>query len=272
MGPDSGAKEIRYAGVSNGIDLILTTDAAYVVNTKVKEYVIDGVTRQLNGAGKNGVLGKFGQVNIRGDTDVKLTFTLVKAGTVIPADVAPEQTIFFSVYDLDTNAPGKGYEFVDFTTPVDSYHVTKTSTPRIEGNEAHLVATATRQGTNLDNPTDPLSMTQVQLDSAIWITYKGRNTWGMTFGEKGNVKGKGGRNLMFDGMSFQGKCETKASDSTDAADTTNPVVPTNPTKPAVCAQPECPAPAAGCTNVASDVKNAAGCPEFPCGKMDCKPI
>merc|ERR1711957_709033 len=172
---------------------------------KVKEYVIDGVTRQLNGAGNNGVLGKFGQVNIRGNTDVKLKFTVVKAGTDIPADIAPEQTIFFSVYDLDTAPPGKGYEFVDFTTPVDSYSVTKTSTPRIQGNEAHLVATATRMGTGLDNPTDPLSMDQVQLDSAIWITYKGRNTWGMTFGEKGNVKGKGGRNLMFAGRA-QGDC------------------------------------------------------------------
>merc|ERR1712195_345341 len=164
VGPDSGAREIRYAGVSNGIDLILTTDAAYVVNPKVKEYEIDGVTRQLNGAGNNGVNGKFGQVNIKGNTDVKLKFTVVKAGTNIPADVAPEQTIFFSVYDLDTLPPGKGYEFVDFTTPVDSYSVTKTSTARIEGNEAHLVATASRHGNGLDNPTDPLSMTQEQLD------------------------------------------------------------------------------------------------------------
>merc|ERR1712195_171255 len=204
VGPDSGAREIRYAGVSNGIDLILTTDAAYVVNPKVKEYEIDGVTRQLNGAGNNGVNGKFGQVNIKGNTDVKLKFTLVEAGTDIPADVAPEQTIFFSVYDLDTNGPS-GYEFVDFTTPVDSYSVTKTTTARIQGNDAHLVATALRKGDDSDNPTDPLSMTQVQLDSAIWITYKGRNTWGMTFGEKGNKKGKGGRNLLFAGRA-QGDC------------------------------------------------------------------
>ena len=60
-------------------------------------------------------------------------------------------------------------------------------------------------------------MDQVQLDSAIWITYKGRNTWGMTFGEKGNEKGKGGRNLMFAGVSFPGKCDTKAPADTKAA-------------------------------------------------------
>merc|ERR1712167_37622 len=95
--------------------------------------------------------------------------------------------------------------FVDFTTPVDSHSVTKSTTVKIQGNDAHLMATAIRKGNNDDNPTDPLSMTQVQKDSAIWITYKGRNTWGMTFGEKRNPKGKGGRNLLFAGRA-EGDC------------------------------------------------------------------
>jgi len=60
-------------------------------------------------------------------------------------------------------------------------------------------------GIDADNPTDPLDMTQLHLDSAVWITYKGRNTWGMTFGEKNKPKGKGGRNLMFAGRA-EGDC------------------------------------------------------------------
>merc|ERR1711869_86324 len=50
-------------------------------------------------------------------------------------------------------------------------------------------------------------MTQVQKDSAVWITHKGRNTWGLTFGEKGNTSKKkpGGRNLLFAGRA-QGDC------------------------------------------------------------------
>jgi len=205
VGPDSGAKEIRYSGVANGMDLVLTTDDDYAVNPKVKAYEIDGDTVMLDGAGNNGINGKFGQVNVKGNTDVKLTFTLVEEGSNTPADVAPEQTIFFSVYDLDTDGPGKGYEFVDFTTPVDSYSVTKGTTCQMKGNKEHLYATARRKGNNDDNPTDPLHMTQTQKDSAIWITFKGRNTWGMTFGEKGNKSGKGGRNLLFAGRA-EGDC------------------------------------------------------------------
>merc|ERR1712072_244785 len=205
VGPEAGAKEIRYTGVSNGLDLVLTTDKPYAVNPKEKEFDIMGVPVMLNGAGNNGVNGKFGQVNVKGNTDVKLKFTLVESGTDTPADVAPDQTVFFSVYDLDMDGPGKGYEFVDFTTPVDSHSVTKSTTVKIQGNDAHLMATAISKGNNDDNPTDPLSMTQVQKDSAIWITYKGRNTWGMTFGEKRNPKGKGGRNLLFAGRA-EGDC------------------------------------------------------------------
>merc|ERR1719247_1261312 len=204
MGPGTGAEEIRYSGVANGLDLVLTTDGDYAVNPKVKEYEIDGDTVMLNGAGNNGINGKFGQVNVKGNTDVKLTFTLVESGSDTPADVAPDQTVFFSVYDLDTNAP-KGYEFVDFTTPVDSHSVTKGTTAKMQGTDQHLYATATRKGNDDDNPTDPLHMTQLQKDSAIWITYKGRNTWGMTFGEKGNKSGKAGRNLLFAGRA-EGDC------------------------------------------------------------------
>merc|ERR1711959_340937 len=102
VGPDTGAKEIRYTGVANGMDLVLTTDDDYAVNPKVNAYEIDGDTKMLDGAGNNGINGKFGQVNVKGNTAVKLTFTLMESGSNIPADVAPDQTVFFSVYDLDT--------------------------------------------------------------------------------------------------------------------------------------------------------------------------
>merc|ERR1711907_417166 len=185
VGPDSGAEEIRYSNVANGMDLVLTTDAPYKVNDVVKDY--DGV--MMSG---------------KGNTAVKLTFTLVEEGTNIPADVAPDQTIFFSVYDLDT---GKGTEYAQFTTDVDSWSVTETTTAKVRMVKGKLYAEAGRPGNDEDNPTDPLDMTQVQKDSAVWITYKGRNTWGLTFGEKGNTSKKkpGGRNLLFAGRA-QGDC------------------------------------------------------------------
>jgi len=203
-GPDSGKEEIRYAGVANGVDLILTTDSAYTVNPKVKDYDSGWAAgKTADGTGNNGINGKFGQVNVKGNTEVKMKFTLVEEGTDTPVEVSPKQTVFFSVYDMDT---GKGYEFVDFTTPVDSHSVTPTTTAKLTGTDAHLQATAGRRGTDEDNPSDPMAMTKVQKDSAIWITYIGRNTWSLTFGEKGNEKGKGGRNLLFAGRA-EGHCK-----------------------------------------------------------------
>jgi len=203
VGPNKeDTKEIRYSGVANGIDLVLTTDAPYAVNPKVKDF--NGT--QLDGAGNNGINGKFGQVNVKGNTAVQMTFTLVEEGSDVPVSISPDTTIFFSVYDLDRNPFTKpSYEYVDFTTPVDSYRVTNTTTAKVTGDDKHLYAMATRFGDDADNPSDPLNMTQLQLDSAVWITYKGRNTWGMTFGEKANAKGKGGRNLLFAGRA-EGDC------------------------------------------------------------------
>jgi len=202
-GPDTGKEEIRYAGVADGIDLILTTDATYVVNPKVKSYDSGWAAgKTADGTGNNGINGKFGQVNVKGNTDVKMKFTLVDEGTDTPVEVSPNQKVFFSVYDLDN---GNGNEFVDFTTPVDSHKVTSTTTVHLTGSDAHVQATAGRDGNDEDNPSDPLAMTQVQKDSAIQITYIGRNTWGMTFGETGNTKQKGGRNLLFAGRA-EGDC------------------------------------------------------------------
>jgi hypothetical protein len=205
-GPDpSGPQEIRFSGVSDEVDLVLTTDAPYTPNPKVKaQRLSPQYGKDLDGAGNNGISGKFGVVNVKGNTEVKMTFTLMEGGTNIPADIAPDQTIFFSVYDLDSDG-GTTAEFVKFTTPVDSYSVTKGSSVKLSGTKNNLVATATRKGNEADNPSDPLKMTAQQKDSAVWITYKGRNTWGMTFGEKGNAKGKGGRNLLFAGRA-EGDC------------------------------------------------------------------
>jgi hypothetical protein len=200
-GPNKADKqEIRYAGVADGIDLILTTNKAYTVNPKVKDY--NG--KQLDGAGNNGMNGKFGVVNVKGGTSVDMIFTLVEEGTDTPVSIDPSQTVFFNVFDLDANKgtnKGQGYEFVKFTTPVDSYALSDSSSVKLSGNNNNLYARSGRFGSDVDNPTDPLAMTQLQKDSAVSITYKGRNTWGMTFGEANNPTNKGGRNLMFAGRS-----------------------------------------------------------------------
>jgi len=201
VGPNfSDKQEIRYSNVANEVDLVVTIDKA---NQKAP-YAAN------NGAITNGVNGKFGQVNVLGGTSASLTFTLVEAGTEVPVYVAPDQKVFFSVYDLDNSGPGKpgkpqAHEYSEFTTELDSYKVTPTTTIKVTGDKKSLQATSGRQGNEEDNPTDPLALTQVQMDSTVWVTYQGRNTWGMTFGESNNPKHKAGRNLAFAGRA-QGDC------------------------------------------------------------------
>jgi hypothetical protein len=197
VGPNKSDKqEIRYADVADGIDLVLTVNSA----KQARKYEVNP---KWFG---NGINGKFGVVNIKGGTSVALKFTLVEAGTENPVSIAPDQKVFFSVFDLDnSDKSGKRHEYLEFTTPVDSYSVASGTTVKMSGNKDRLKAVSSRLGTASDNPSDPLSMTQVQKDNAVWLTYKGRNTWGMKFGESGNAKHKGGRNLLFAGRA-EGDC------------------------------------------------------------------
>jgi len=200
-------KEIRYAGVFTGVDMVVTVENP--------DYQPNGQKGALN----NGLLGKFGQVNIMSNTDAKLKFQLVTSGTETPISVSEDQTILFSVYDLDSgNDQGviNGHEYVQFTSGVASYSVTSPTTVAITGDvkEGTLYAENTRMGDASDNPTDPLRMTDLQKQSEISVTLKGTSSWEFTFGSKDVhppswMKKKNfhttGRNILFAGRS-QGDC------------------------------------------------------------------
>jgi len=133
-----------------------------------------------------------------------LKFTLVDAGTNTPVDIAPEQKVFFAVFDLDNNGPPSN-EVLSLTTNPTSYHMSQPTQVKQTSTKIPLAFQSTQKGDDDDNPTDPLKMTDVQKERAVWVTYKGTSTWSMTFGETGNAKGKGGRNLLFAGRA-DGAC------------------------------------------------------------------
>jgi hypothetical protein len=138
---------------------------------------------------------------VKGNTKANLIFTLVNAGTDTPVDIAPEQKVFFAVFDLDNNGP-PSQEVLSLTTKPESHAL---ATPTEVKRTGAFSFQSTTKGDDLDNPTDPLKMTDIQKQRAVWMTYKGTATWGMTFGETGNAKGKGGRNLLFAGRA-EGAC------------------------------------------------------------------
>jgi len=98
--------------------------------------------------------------------------------------------------------PGRpgGHEFIEFITPTYSHSLEPETTVICTGSGADgtLYAESNRVGTGADNPTDPLAMTALQLNSRISVTYKGKSGWTVMMG---NSILKGGRNTLFGGRS-----------------------------------------------------------------------
>jgi len=142
------AEEIRYSNVADEIDLVLTIDEAhqarlrpYVTNPTCKDNAeprpnkcVKGVDAgcpkdgMTCGVDANGMNGKFGQVNVKGGTEVALKFTLVDAGTTDPVFIADNQKVFFSVFDLDNGGDkNPTQEYLKLTTePMEHYMSTPT--------------------------------------------------------------------------------------------------------------------------------------------------
>ena len=100
-----------------------------------------------------------------------------------PRSIDATEKLMFSVYDLDHSGRPNDHEFVTFTTPVASHSVTANTTVEVTGQDGDgtLHAQSTRVGVAEDNPTDPLAMTQIALDSKISVTYVGLSSWKIRF-------------------------------------------------------------------------------------------
>lgn len=207
LGPNmEDQPEIRYSGVGHSIDghpidMVVTAKNYNSLNTS-----INGLWHGQHGAG-----GSFGQINIRGNTETLVKFQLVKAGSDTPFDITETEKIVFSMYDFDKSNPdgkyGAMYEFAEFVTPVASHSVAANTTVLVSGGEdgeGPLSVKSTRQGNVEDNPTDPLSMSQLQLNSKVSVTYVGKGAWEVLMGAPG-ANPKAGRNLLFAGRS-EGDC------------------------------------------------------------------
>jgi hypothetical protein len=185
-------QEIRYGSVyTKGnvkADLVVTTVGPYVPKTTAH----------------NGLNGLFGVINIKSNTAAQFKFQLVQEGTETPIDIGSDEKILFSVYDLDNGKKTNQHEYVKFTTPVASHAVTTPTTVQVSGNDGDgtLYAQSGRYGEGSDNPANPLEMTQIAEESKVSVTYVGKASWTIVFGDKNDA---GGRNVLFAGRS-QGDC------------------------------------------------------------------
>jgi len=194
-------EELRYSGVGfsankDPIDLVVTVDK----ESKHGPYSCHNTSS--NGLWGN---GEFGNINVRGTTEAVFKFQLVESGTDTPFNIEDTEKLVFSIYDFDAKYTDE-HEYAQFISGVASHSVTPNTTVAVSGEDGDgsLYVESTRWGNADDNPTDPLTMSQLALDSKISVTYVGKSSWEILMGDKkGNPEG--GRNLQFAGRS-QGDC------------------------------------------------------------------
>jgi len=127
----------------------------------------------------NGPGSKFMGINLKQGTEVTLKFTVTERGGTVPVRLDDMDLTFF---DLDTDSSGNIVEFVKaggFTNQV-TYEGTQL---QITGEPPDIFTyTATQHGTNADNPTDPTNLTDLQLQRAVSLQFKGFTETVVTFG------------------------------------------------------------------------------------------
>jgi hypothetical protein len=198
LGPDSGASGIRMSSITteNGedVDLLITSQSDYTPND----------------VSKNGRNDCFGVLNVDTDSSVELLFRFVKAGTDTPVTLS---NFFFSVYDVDQFKRDLSKEYVVFPDPIEGYRLDGNSELETSGTPGRdLKFRSTQYGNGVDNPRDPLELTDLQKERTVTVQMKDTNQFRMTFGvEKDDRWRAKGRNFLFAGRSSLPKDDEQCS-------------------------------------------------------------
>jgi len=185
MGPDmSGEQTIVFDNFAtywgNSVSLVIKNLTKY----EPKDSAV--VTR-------NGKNGHFGRINVKTATETKLSFEFHIGGTLAFMDTVP-----FSFFDLDSANRLQANETMGVfnTTP----YFSKALDPLTEvvysvAPDGRDMFTASKPGGGADNPTDPMSLTDLQKRRSVQFVFHGVSHLDLSFGSVGT--GSGGRNLLF---------------------------------------------------------------------------
>merc|ERR1719272_2340375 len=148
------------------------------------------------GTNRNGVQGEYGNIAMQSGTIVDFDFELVTAETSTPANL---KSFYFSIYDLDM---GKGQVAEELTVGgFEKYFVSEDTELSISKESDRTRFTATTEGVEMDNPTDPLKLTPVQANRAVTFLFKDASKFSMTF-SVGSAKFSHTRFFLFAGRSL----------------------------------------------------------------------
>jgi hypothetical protein len=211
--------EIRYSGIATAsdgtvLDLVATADEEYGYGP--------------SNVSQNGRHGEFGIINLfcgptKTASEVYVTSTIVESGTSTPFQL---EAFAFTVFDFDMGLHEQQIEYVDMrpTTPgfdvvgtgYASYIVTKGTeldvsiVAKADDWSGHDLGwtrfSATKHGTESDNPSSSQMMAREVADKSVSFTYRKTSTFTMTLGITATGYNSG-RNFMFAGQDMYLMCD-----------------------------------------------------------------
>lgn len=180
---------------------------------------------------KDGVLARYGDLNVVSGSSVQLQFALVESATSKPAMV---RSLAFSIVALDTGAHGQS-EFVT-TKGFSNAHVSSdTEIERRDNTDGSSTFKGTSFGDLNDVPSDPKKLSKLARARTVSFLFEDVSTFDITFGvTAGRYDQVVGRNFLFAGeSSLLMNCPVNASITTTTSTTTTTVTTTlTATKPA----------------------------------------
>lgn len=144
----------------------------------------------------NGQYGSYGSVNVQEGTSVDLMFEFVKAKSGKPIKI--RHPFIFSILDFDMQWDGGAVEKV-ILDGFEEYYLSNTTVVTVGTDAANrTVFKASTDGTEYDNPDDPMNLSVVQMDKTVSLKFGPTQSFKVTIGVSPGWPGSG-RNFMFAG-------------------------------------------------------------------------
>jgi len=146
----------------------------------------------------NGLSGMFGEINVQSASSVDLTFCLLDQDTMDPVAV---DHFDFTFVDLDTGNNHQRVEEVVASGFVGDFTLMENDLLITDVGDIQRSYKATVVGTLVDNPTDPMALTNAQMRKAFTLMFMGTPCFDVTFLVSGPANFFG-RNFLFAGSSI----------------------------------------------------------------------
>jgi len=192
LGPDFGSPPaLRFSNI------------AHIENDQMLDMVVTNLTAyEPANTANNGLNGEFAQVNIQGGSSTKFRFMFVTQGSDEPHKMAWN---YFSIFDLDHGKKKEQYKETIEVKGFATHYLTESSELALEkhGDRWYTYGSST-PGTGNDNPTNPMNMTQQQMDRSVTLLFHNSAGFDAKFAaEKPKTQG---RNFLFSGKSAMVFC------------------------------------------------------------------